>query len=285
MSAPTGDPFTVSVNGLDLAGDRWGAPDPDRTPILMLHGGGQTRHSWNRAAAGIAGLGHQVYTMDLRGHGDSSWSDDADYGVDAFTADLVGTLEALQIAPVVVGASLGGITGLNAVGRNPGVAAGLVLVDIVVDVEPQGIERIKAFMAAHVDGFDTLDDVADAISAYNPDRKRTRNLDGLTKNVRRREDGRWYWHWDPRFLDGGNEAPRINDPEVLSEAAAGVDVPTLLVRGGNSDVVSEAGVESMLRLIPHAEAAGVNGAGHMVAGDDNQVFAAAIVDFLRRHGL
>lgn len=285
MSAPVGTPFTVEVNGLELAGDRWGVSGSERTPLVMLHGGGQTRHSWDRAAAGISAMGHQVYTMDLRGHGDSSWHDDADYGVEAFTADLVGTIAALQIRPVIIGASLGGITGLNATGRNPGLAAGLALVDIVVDVEPKGIERIKAFMSAHVGGFDTLDDVADAIAAYNPERKRTRNLAGLTKNVRQREDGRWYWHWDPRFLEGGNEAPRISDPEILSEAAVRVDVPTLLVRGGSSDVVSAEGIASMRKLIPHAEVADVSGAGHMVAGDDNQVFAAAVVDFLGRHGL
>ena len=285
-TAPTAETFTIEVGALALTGDRWPASTGDGThaPILMLHGGGQTRHSWNRAAAGLAALGHDVYTMDLRGHGDSAWPEDADYAVDAFTEDLLGTLDSLQIKPVIVGASLGGITGLNTVGRHLDVAAGLVLVDIVVDVEPEGIGRIKEFMGAHIDGFDTLDDVADAIAAYNPSRKRTRNLGGLTKNVRQRADGRWYWHWDPRFLQGGDET-RITDVEVLSEASRAVTVPTLLVRGGQSDVVSQEGIDSMLTLIPHAEVADVSEAGHMVAGDDNQVFASAIVEFLGRHGL
>ncbi|MFC0314761.1 alpha/beta fold hydrolase [Gordonia phosphorivorans] len=285
--SPAAETFHIEVDGLTLTGDRWraaGQSDEPRAPILMLHGGGQTRHSWNRAAAGLAALGHEVVTMDLRGHGDSGWPEDADYAVGAFTTDLVGTLSTLDLKPVIVGASLGGVTGLNTVGRYPDLAAALVLVDIVVDVEPAGIDRIKEFMGAHIDGFDNLDDVADAIAAYNPSRKRTRNLGGLTKNVRQRADGRWYWHWDPRFLQGGDES-RITDVDVLSAAARAVTVPTLLVRGGQSDVVSQEGIDSMLELIPHAEVADVTDAGHMVAGDDNQVFAAAIVDFLDRHHL
>ncbi len=289
VTAPTATPFTVQANGLALTGDHWPAVRADRraTPVLLLHGGGQTRHSWNRAAAGLAARGHDVYTMDLRGHGDSAWPGDADYRLDAFTADLIETIASLDITPVIVGASLGGITGLNAVGRHRDLAAALVLVDIVVDVQQSGIDRIKNFMAAHVDGFDTLDDVADAIAAYNPERKRTRNLDGLTKNVRQRADGRWYWHWDPRFIEGGGDGgeSRITDPEVLTTAAHGVSVPTLLVRGGQSDVVTQEGIARMRELIPHAEVADVSEAGHMVAGDDNQVFAAAIVDFLVRHRL
>ncbi len=276
--------FTVTVDGLTLAGDRWSGSG-DRAPVMFLHGGGQTRHSWNRAAAGLAARGHEVITMDLRGHGDSDWPDDADYRVEGFTADLVGTVAALDITPVIVGASLGGITGLTAVGRNPGLAAGLVLVDIVIDVEPAGIERIKAFMGAHRDGFDSLDDVADAIAAYNPSRPRPTNLQGLTKNVRQRGDGRWYWHWDPRFLDGDDGEARITDEAPLAAAAANVTVPTLLVRGGRSDVVSEEGLAQMRRRMPAAEVADVSQAGHMVAGDDNEVFASAIVDFLDRHGL
>lgn len=283
---PHSESFTLDVDGLTLAGDRWPAVATQQaTPILLLHGGGQTRHSWNRAADGLAARGHDVYTMDLRGHGDSAWPDDADYRLNAFTADLIGTVAALDITPVIVGASLGGITGLNAVGGHPDLAAALVLVDIVVDVQQSGIDRIKNFMAAHVDGFDTLDDVADAIAAYNPDRQRTRNLGGLTKNVRQRADGRWYWHWDPRFLDGSADESRITDPEVLTVAARSVTAPTLLVRGGQSDVVTQEGIAKMRELIPHAEVADVSEAGHMVAGDDNQVFAAAIVDFLVRHRL
>jgi pimeloyl-ACP methyl ester carboxylesterase len=167
-------------------------------------------------------------------------------------------------------------------GEHTGTARALVLVDVVVRVEPGGVARIRDFMAAHGDGFASLDDVADAIVAYNPVRKRPRNLDGLRKNVRQRADGRWYWHWDPAFIRIDDEPQRRIDPNRLAAAASHLTVPTLIVRGRQSDVVSDAGLADMLRLVPHAEAVDVAAAGHMIAGDDNDVFTSRLEAFLAR---
>ncbi|WP_161897561.1 alpha/beta fold hydrolase [Gordonia spumicola] len=267
-----------------LVGDRRRTDSTTGEPIVLLHGGGQTRHSWDRSAHALAARGRDVYTFDLRGHGDSSWADD--YGIGGFVDDLRSVIRAIDAAPVLIGASLGGITSLCVAGEFPGAASALVMVDVVVDVEPAGIDRIKAFMSDHIDGFDTLEDVADAVAAYTPGRARTRNLDSLRKNVRLRDDGRWYWHWDPAFIIGpADETRTVTDPTRLRAAARRVDVPTLIVRGGKSDVVSDAGIASMKALVPHADVADVAAAGHMVAGDDNQVFEASIDEFLGRHGL
>ncbi|MGB3303672.1 alpha/beta fold hydrolase [Gordonia sp. (in: high G+C Gram-positive bacteria)] len=289
MVDATPQPFVVRSGELELRGDHWPATGSGSgtTPALLLHGGGQTRHSWDRTAAALASRGREVYTLDARGHGDSSWAADGNYGLEGFVDDLRNILSTSPAKPVVIGASLGGITALCTAGEDEDAVAALVMVDVVVDVEQKGIDRIKAFMTDHVDGFDTLDDVADAIAAYNPARQRTKNLEGLKKNVRQREDGRWYWHWDPEFIHSGegDEPRRHTDPVRLAAAARQVSVPTLVVRGGKSDVVSDAGIASMKRLVPHAEIADVSGAGHMVAGDDNEVFAAAIEAFLDRNGL
>jgi pimeloyl-ACP methyl ester carboxylesterase len=135
-------------------------------------------------------------------------------------------------------------------------------------------------MTAAPEGFASLEEVADAIAAYNPLRRRPRNLDGLRKNVRQHSDGRWYWHWDPAFMRIDDEPQRHIDPERLRVAAAHVTIPTLLVRGVQSDVVSDAGLADMLQLIPHAQTVDVEAAGHMVAGDDNDVFADRLQAFL-----
>jgi non-heme chloroperoxidase len=137
-------------------------------------------------------------------------------------------------------------------------------------------------MTARPDGFGSLDEVADAIAAYNPVRARPRNLDGLRKNVRLGADGRWRWHWDPAFMRIDDEPQRHIDPARLRAAAARVTIPTLIVRGAQSDVVSDAGLADMLRRIPSARVTDVAEAGHMVAGDDNDVFALALDDFLGR---
>lgn len=289
MASSPAQPFSVTSGDLTLKGENWPAvgDQSGTTPALLLHGGGQTRHSWDRTAAALAARGREVYTLDMRGHGDSDWAPDKEYGLDAFVGDLKALLAGQSRRPVIIGASLGGITGLCTVGEDPDLAAALVMVDVVVNVEQKGIDRIKAFMTDHVDGFDNLDEVADAIAAYNPERRRPKNLDGLRKNVRLHDDGRWYWHWDPEFIRSseGDEPRRHTDPERLAAAARKVTAPTLVVRGGKSDVVSDEGIANMLELVPHAEIADVSDAGHMVAGDDNEVFAAAIVEFLDAHAL
>ena len=274
-------PFAFDSAGLRLTGERWEG-DAARAPVVLLHGGGQTRHSWGRTAQRLAANGRTAIALDARGHGDSGWHPEGDYSLDAFAADVVALAETLEIPPVLVGASLGGITALIVAGEHPGVARGLVLVDVVVQVEPVGVKRIQDFMTASPDGFASLDEVADAIAAYNPLRRRPRNLDGLRKNVRLGEDGRWRWHWDPAFMRIGDEPQRKIQPQRLMAAAARVTIPTLIVRGVQSDVVSDEGVADMLRRIPTAEVADVAAAGHMVAGDDNDVFASALEGFLAR---
>ena len=279
-------PFDVDLHGLQLRGDCWTGGSSKHAPLVLLHGGGQTRHSWDRSADTLARRGYDVYTLDARGHGDSSWAPDKNYSLDAFVADLVGAVRSIDSKPVLVGASLGGIASLCVAGENPSAASALVMVDVVVNVEPEGIERIQRFMTEHMAGFASLDEVADAVAAYNPGRRRPRNLDGLRKNVRLSGDGRWYWHWDPEFIRSGDDESRSHtDPIRLAAAARGVTIPTLIVRGLKSDVVSDAGVKRMRSLIPHAEISDVSEAGHMVAGDDNHVFASAIDAFLDRHRL
>jgi len=272
-------PFELERDRLRLVGERWGA-DADRGTVLFLHGGGQTRHSWARSAARLASAGYLAVAYDARGHGESSWDPQHDYSLDAFVDDLVAVAAMLREPAILVGASLGGTTALAAAGEHPGLARALVLVDVVIAVEAAGVDRIRAFMTAHLDGFGSLEEAADAIAAYNPNRPRPRTLDGLRKNLRPREDGRWYWHWDPAFMTIGDEPRRHSDPRRLRAAAAAVSVPTLIVRGARSDVVSDAGLADMRAAIPRAQVAQIAGAGHMVAGDDNDVFAAALEGFL-----
>jgi pimeloyl-ACP methyl ester carboxylesterase len=281
-----GEPVAFVGRGVDLRGERFAPADGEERgePVILLHGGGQTRHSWGRTARRIAGLGRVAVSLDARGHGDSQWDPEGDYSLAAFVADVVAVLEELGRPAVLVGASLGGITSLRVAGEHPDLVSGLVLVDVVVKVEPEGVKRITDFMTSAPDGYPSLDAVADAIAAYNPLRPRPQNVDGLRKNVRQWDDGRWHWHWDPAFMRIDNEPQRGFDQERLAAAARKIVCPTLIVRGAQSDVLSDAGVEDMISLIPHARVVEVAGAGHMVAGDDNDVFGNALQKFLEEVG-
>lgn len=276
--------------GVQLAADLYGNPgDPG---VVLLHGGGQTRHSWGRAAAAFADAGYYAASVDLRGHGDSDWSPDGSYDIDRFAADVIelsGQLGSKHGPPAFVGASLGGISIMAAIGeaapeRQASLANCVVLVDVAPRVEPAGAARIRAFMVGGLRGFDTIEEAADSVAEYIPHRKRPSDFSGLRKNLRQRGDDRWYWHWDPRWMT--NQAGVDGQPgqlalERLRAAAAGLRVPTLLVRGGISDVVSEESVRELRELVPDIEVVNIASAGHMVAGDRNDVFNEAVIAFVR----
>jgi pimeloyl-ACP methyl ester carboxylesterase len=266
-------------DGVRLAGDSWGPPDGP--PVLLQHGGGQTRHAWKGAGETLGAAGYFAVAFDARGHGDSDWAPDGVYGQDAMVRDLVCVVRALGgRRPVLVGASMGGGTSLVAVGEKHVDATALVLVDVAPNIELAGVKNIEAFMNQRPEGFDSLEEVAQAIGAYQPHRARTRNLDGLAKNVRLGADGKFHWHWDPRFRAGPRDLERRT--RRLEACAANLDVPTLLVRGGLSDLLSEEGAQAFLKLCPRAEYVSVSGAAHMVAGDRNDIFVTSVIDFLRR---
>jgi pimeloyl-ACP methyl ester carboxylesterase len=250
---------------------------------LLLHGGGQTRQSWGGTAGRLAKLGRYAITLDMRGHGESDWSPEGHYRVADFRDDLDAVLAQLSGPASLVGASLGGITSLlYAESCDMSRVRSVVLVDIATRLETEGARRIGEWMLSTSDGFDSLEDVAAAIQAYTPQRKRTWTRESLLRVVREHPDGRYRWHWDPKFMGEGGPA-EVADSERLHRAASTLAVPTLLVRGRESDVISHEGVREFREAVPHAEFVDVSGAGHMVAGDRNDAFTAAATDFLDRN--
>lgn len=268
--------------GLGIAADEWSGDGP---AVVLAHGGGQTRHSWGGTAEVLASHGHRVISMDLRGHGDSDWAPDGDYHMSAYCDDALAVARWIDAPVAWVGASLGGMTGLHAVDAAPELFSALVLVDITPRPAAAGVSRILEFMAKDaVDGFATLDDAADAIAAYQPHRPRPSDLSGLAKNLRLGDDSRWRWHWDPAFLDmrtgGTSEHARDLHHGELEQIARRLTIPTLLIRGKLSDLVTDAEVAEFLHMMPKAQYVDVAGAAHMIAGDRNDVFTDAVVDFL-----
>jgi non-heme chloroperoxidase len=275
----SGRPLDLSGRaGLRLRAEGFGAEGAP--PVLLLHGGGQTRHAWGGTAEALAEDGWGPLAVDLRGHGESEWAPDGDYAFESFAADVAVLARACASPPVLVGASLGGIASLLAIGDHAAPARALVLVDVAPRIERAGAVRIVEFMTARPEGFASLEEVAEAVAGYLPHRERPRDLGGLARNLRRGDDGRLRWHWDPRFMAGG--VPRAAAAaERMDAAARSLRIPTLLVRGRLSDLLSEAGARHFLELAPHARYADVSGAGHMVAGDRNDRFTRAVRDFLR----
>jgi pimeloyl-ACP methyl ester carboxylesterase len=269
----------AGAHGLTLVADVGG--DAGAPTVIFLHGGGQTRHSWAGSMRELIAQGYRVLNLDARGHGDSDWAADGDYTSKALTADLACVIDTLDSRPALVGASMGAATALLFAGSASSNAAALILVDLVPRFDPNGAARIRAFMSANPQGFASVDEAAAAVNAYNPHRPASRDAAGLMKNLRER-DGRLYWHWDPRVLSNeGSE--HVSFGEKLNQAARRVRVPTLLVRGLRSELVTEAGIEDLKTHLEHLEVFDVAEAGHMVVGDKNEVFNSGILYFLRRH--
>jgi pimeloyl-ACP methyl ester carboxylesterase len=272
----------TAADNVPLVADVGG--DERRPTVVLMHGGGQTRHSWSGAMRALIAAGYHVINFDARGHGESGWSSDGKYPLLIRATDLETVMVGVRGPVALVGASMGGATALEAIGegiRPP--ASVLVMVDIVPRPDPVGTRKISTFMQSHPEGFATLEDAAEAVAAYNPHRPRSKDINGLRRNLRLRADGRFYWHWDPRMLSPESRPEPGEWAEKLIAYAGKVRVPTLLVRGMASDVVTDAGTEEFKAILPSLEIFNVPGAGHMVAGDRNDAFNEGMIEFLQRH--
>jgi pimeloyl-ACP methyl ester carboxylesterase len=283
VSKPRTVEFT-GVDGITLIGDEWNHADPrgnQRPTILMLHGGGQNRFSWKSTGEVLADRGFRVVAVDTRGHGDSDRAPEADYALDALTGDVLRVINQIGTPVMVIGASMGGLTGIMAADEGgPDTVTKLVLVDVVPRFEKSGSARIRDFMFRHVHGFDSLEEAAEAVAEYLPHRTQPGSPEGLKKNLRLR-DGRWHWHWDPAFLTKPRDDP-FGRVDRMEKAAMRLRIPILLIRGKLSDVVSPEGVRDFLAKVPHAEFVELAGAGHTAAGDVNDAFSDTVVAFVTR---
>lgn len=283
--APLASDLHLQGAGLRLAASRHclpGTPVDATASVLYAHGFGQTRRAWAATAQSLAQHGHDGLAYDARGHGGSDRNAEGDcYTGHQFTDDLIVLAGEQPHPPLLVAASMGGLFGLLAEARWPGLFRAMVLVDITPRWETAGVERILGFMTAFPDGFDSLEHAAERIAAYLPHRRREpgKSPGTLRELLREGEDGRWRWHWDPRLVD---ELARDSEQhqDDIAEATRNVRCPLLLVSGGRSDLVSERTVADFLELAPHARHVQLADATHMLAGDDNDRFTATVLEYL-----
>ncbi len=265
---------------VDLAVSTYG--DPSHPLIILSHGGGQTRYSWKKTAEILAGKGYYAFAYDHRGHGDSGWSQDGFYNTELFGKDQWQVAQSFDQKPILVGASLGGLSSMLVEGEfAKGTYKAIVLVDVTPTLNRDGANAIFEFMSQNMqEGFATLDEAADVIAEYTG-RPRQDDTSGLAKNLRQRE-GRWFWHWDPNFITIRER--RMKTPDRMINAAKNIDCPIFLVRGKLSDLVEKEHVKTFLELVPHAKYVDVEEARHMVAGDKNDIFTDELLNFIESIG-
>lgn len=264
-----------AAGGVAIAGERYGTGSET---VIFAHGGGQTRHAWVASARAVAARGWSTIAFDLRGHGESGRAPDGHYTLDGFVDDIAAVCATVATPPTLVGASLGGAAALVYAGEHRGPVSGLVLVDVGVRARDEGVARIVGFMQRHVDGFASLEEAASAVGAYAPRAGRIARLDGLRKNLRRDADGRYRWRWDAALLAGFDPA-QVTRNARIEAALQGLTVPMTVIHGGRSDVLDAATAAETARL-GRGTVTSVGDAAHMVAGDANDAFTAALLEFL-----
>jgi pimeloyl-ACP methyl ester carboxylesterase len=270
-----GDQISVRSGDVVLRGDLWPAPAGAATAVLAP-GGGQARGSWTRTARRLAAAGHGALALDIRGHGESDRAPGGDYTAGTLAADLAAVCATVDGPTVLVGASMSGLAGLLALAEHPGCADGLVMVDIAIDTRPAGVDRVRGFLSGSRSGFGSLEEFAVVVAGFTG--REPGPAERMRRHARLGADGRWYWHWDPAFMD--NEPDFAAERPRLVAAARTLTVPAMLVRGLQSDVVSATEVDEMRRLVDDLQVLDVAGAGHMVTGDDNDVFGSGLAAFL-----
>ena len=271
MTAPRDG--SIEIGGLRFHYLDWGRAG--LPPLVCLHGITQTAHSWDEVAPALART-HHVRALDQRGHGDSAWAADGDYGIDTQSGDVEAFLAQTGAAPaILVALSMGGLSAMTLAARAPDLVRALVVVDIAPEVQRQGVEHIRSFVEVN-DNLDSFEMFVARAHAFNPRRSLENIRSRLRHNLKQLPNGRWTWKYDPALR---NPARISADPGLLWERVQAIRCPTLVVRGGESDILAP---ETAARLagIVGAEVRTVPGASHSVMGDNPEGFLAAVEPFL-----
>jgi len=268
----------VSVGGLNLHYQEWGSPSAP--PIIMLHGFGVSGHMFDEFAERMQDR-FRLIALDQRGHGDSSWADDGNYTRQAFVDDLEGFREALGIERfILIGHSMGGLNSVAYTVQHPHRVRALVLVDVGPESAKEGVDNIVRFTR----GPDELDfdEFVEMAHRFNQRRSIENIRERMRHRLRQTESGKYTWKFDRRFrqqdsgLRIGSELSNDESWQLFRDIA----VPTLLVRGSESDVLTPDVAERAVREMQRCRLVIVSGAGHSVPGDNPDDFTQAVRDFL-----
>jgi esterase len=266
----------IRARGLTFHCVEWGAPSAP--PMICLHGITQTAHSWDEVAAAMAG-DHHVVCIDQRGHGDSTWAPDGDYSRQTQAADLDALTDELGLRSfVLAGMSMGGINAITFTARHPGKVRALIVVDVSPQIEARGVENIRSFIQAS-DVLDSFEAFVERAHQFNPRRSLDNIRSRLVHNLKQLPDGTWTWKYDPA-LRSPQRSFQASALGTLWDDVSALRCPTLIIRGGDSDVLSTEGAEKFQGAVPGSRLAVVPGAGHSVMGDNPTAFVAAVRDFL-----
>lgn len=268
---------TLTLRSLNFHYLDWGTEG--KPPFVLLHGGAQTAHSWDDFAP-VVRSDYHVYALDQRGHGDSDWAPDRDYTRQTQCQDVAAFVSDRGITPhLLAGLSMGGINSITYTARYPERVRALIIVDVGPEIEQKGQENIQGFVAG-IDELDSFEAFVERAHAFNPRRSLDNLRQRLSHNLKQQPNGKWTWKFDQTRRSSGSMRSSMK-PEELWQDVRKIQCPTLIVRGGESDILSPEAAIRLQAAVPNSQLSVVPGAGHSVMGDNPDGFATAVQDFLR----
>lgn len=269
----------VVINHLRLHLLEWG--EPDAPPLLLLHGGNQSAHSWDLVSLHLADRYH-IYALDQRGHGDSEWARDAEYAPDQMARDALALIaQEGAAAPIVVGHSMGGMVTMRLTALEPTLPRAVGLVDVGPEVSQRGAETIRNFVVRNTE-FDQLDQFIDRVVAYDPFRSREHIERTARYNLVQRSDGRYVSKSD-RLLHDPEFRRRARPDSERRDVAQGFHAfagPTLLIRGERSNILEAEAAKRFVAGLPNARLVEVSDCGHNVHSQNTPGFLEALTPWL-----
>ena len=268
----------ASANGLRFHYLEWG--EPGNPPMLLLHGFAQTCHSWDFIALAFSDR-FRVISMDQRGHGDTDWAPDGDYSPEAHQKDTHAFVQAIGLEDfALIGLSMGGRNALTYAAHHPERVKAVVIVDAAPENLRAGGENIRRFVQQE-DELDSVEEFVRRVLVYNPRRSPEQVRGSIMHNLKQLPNGKWTWKYD-KLLRSSDQRWR-SDPALTDRLWGYVESLqplTLVVRGAKSDLIASQTAEEMNRRIPNGTLETVEGAGHLVPGDNPAGFERAVAEFL-----
>src|SRR6516165_9150897 len=267
----------VEIGGLRFRYLDWG--NEEQQPILFLHGGALTAHTWDLCCLALRDEFHCL-ALDQRGHGDTDWAPDADYSIAAQREDVRGFVDELGLDGfVLAGMSMGAINALAFAIHYPKKLSHLVIIDAGPEIRHPGSRRIRDFVNGGANP-ESLDAIIERALAFNPRRDPKILRRSLMHNLRQQADGNWVWKYDRKRFQQMDRDVHTAERHALADGLAKITVPTLVVRGAESDVFHEEDAERLAQRLPDGRYVTIPRAGHTVQGDNPKDLAEALREFL-----
>lgn len=259
------------VNGQRFHYLEWG--DPANPPLVVAHGGNQTAHSWDLVSLVLSKKFH-VFAPDQRGHGDSEWPRDGEMSQSQMAEDMRELFRAWGIdRPILLAHSMGGVMTMYLLTRNPNLVERVVFVDVGPEVAPEGGQRIREFVSQNRE-FDTMEQFIQNVRQYDPFRTEEHIRRTARYNLLQRSDGKF----------ATKHANRVQSPRTVQrpsfEEVMRIGCPALVVRGGESNVLTPEGAVKFAEALPQGKTVTVPNAGHNVHSQNTPGFLEVVLPFI-----